>query len=159
MPSSLREEIHKKSGFESPQQEAALNVVRKAAVLSAGFERLFKGHGLSMATYNVLRILRGAGQPGRMCHEIAQHMVTRVPDVTRLVDRLEQAGLASRERCTKDRRIVYVRLTDAGRDLLTRLDRPVLELHESQLGHMSAPELEQVNELMVRARHPNASTA
>ncbi len=154
MPSSLREEIHKKTAFESPQQEAALNVLRTATVVAAGFERLFKSFGLSMATYNVLRILRGAGVSGRMCHEIAEHMVTRVPDVTRLVDRLERAGLATRERCAKDRRIVHVRISGAGQEMLARLDRPVHELHLAQLGHMSVEELDRLNTLLVRARHP-----
>ena len=79
--------------FDTPEQEAYLGIVRTYSILITPFERLFKHHGLSQGTYNALRILRGAGESGRMCHEIGKHLVAQVPDVTRLIDRLEEMGL------------------------------------------------------------------
>ncbi|HZW07597.1 MAG TPA: MarR family transcriptional regulator [Phycisphaerales bacterium] len=149
----LAREIHKRGPFQSAAQEAFLNVLRTASVLSADFERLFKRHGLSGATYNALRILRGAGEEGRRCTEIGEHLVAEVPDVTRLIDRLEGAGLVKRSRGTgDDRRVVNVRITAAGLALLKKLDQPVVELHQRQMGHMSRRDLETVSELLCAAR-------
>lgn len=153
MSQNLQSEIHKRTPFDCPEQEAYLNLMRTQAQLSGEFEAVLKDSGLSTATYNVLRILRGAGDLGRMCHEIGEHMVTRVPDVTRLVDRLEKSGLAKRERCAQDRRVVHVKVTKAGLDLLATLDAPVLEMHRRQLGHLSREELASLNELLVKGRH------
>lgn len=157
MPPTLAEEIHKQSPFEEPAQEAYLNIVRTCAALQADFERLLKKHGLSHSTYNALRILRGATvgpeAPGkRACNEIGEHLVSRVPDVTRLVDRLESLGLAERVRDQGDRRIVFVKITRKGLALLSKLDEPVLALHRAQLRHMSADQLAQLNQLLVAAR-------
>ncbi|MBY0309064.1 MAG: MarR family transcriptional regulator [Phycisphaerales bacterium] len=151
-PAGLAREIYKRGAFDSPAQEAFLNLMRTGGVLGGAFERLFKRHGLSSATYNALRILRGAGERGRRCSEVGEHLVAAVPDVTRLIDRLEKAGLARRSRGGEDRRVVLVRITASGRALLRRLDRPVLELHEAQLGHLSRRELEQLSTLLCRAR-------
>lgn len=149
--SSLQGEIHKKRPFELPEQEAMLNIVRTSCALATDFERLFRAHGLTDAQYNVLRILRGEG--ARMPSlSIAQRTVTRVPDITRLVDRLEAAGLVERERCPEDRRVVYVSITRKGLRKLADLDQPVVELHKSQLGHMSEKELRALSELLVKAR-------
>lgn len=163
MGSDLQHELHKRHPFDLPEQEAYLNLLRSASRLSVEFERLFKTQGLSEPTYNILRILRGAGEAGRMCHELAEHMVAPVPDVTRLIDRLEASGFAARRRCEKDRRVVYVSITDAGREVLSRLDEPVLELHRRQLGHMTTPELRTLSDLLAKARtgpgggtHPSA---
>src|SRR5690242_9245315 len=92
----LAAEIGKRRPFELPEQEAYLNLLRTMSFLSADGERMLKEHGLSEATYNILRILRGAGDAGRPSGEIGRDMITRVPDVTRLVDRLEKMGLATR---------------------------------------------------------------
>lgn len=148
----LQDEIHKKRPFDTPEQEAFLNLMRTCAMVSTESEGLLRGQGLSGATYNVLRILRGAGEAGRMCHEIGEHMVTRVPDVTRLVDRLEEMGLVRRERCTKDRRVVHVKITPEGERVLAKLDAPVLEMHARQLGHLTREELGRLSELLVKAR-------
>ena len=88
-----------------------------------------------------------------MCHEVSEHMVTRVPDVTRLVDRLEKCGLALRERCSKDRRVVHVKITAQGETLLRQLDSPVLAVHQAHLGHLTSQELDQLSSLLVKARH------
>ena len=122
----LQHEIGKKRPFDEPTQELFLAIMRTAAVLEADGAQLFRDAELSGATYNVLRILRGAtiGQdaPGEVtCGHIARHLVSPVPDVTRLIDRLEKAGLAERKRSSSDRRVVYVRVTAAGLKLLAEL--------------------------------------
>lgn len=157
MGSTLQYELGKRKPFDAPEQEAFLNVIRTASLLEAGFQRLFRTHKLSQATYNALRILRGAaaepnGKGARTCTEIGEHLVAQVPDVTRLIDRLERLGLAERVRCEKDRRVVYVRITRKGLDVLARLDQPVIELHKAQLGHMSRAELSELSRLLVKAR-------
>lgn len=149
---TLQREIHKKKPFDSPHQEAFLNLVRTASMLQGAFDRLFKANGLSAASYNVLRILRASGSDGRMCHEIGEHMITEVPDITRLVDRLERDGLATRRRCNEDRRVVWVKITPAGLKLIAKLDEPVMAMHAAQLQHMPKPKLAQLSELLVEAR-------
>jgi DNA-binding MarR family transcriptional regulator len=157
MPASpLQQELGKRNAFDCPEQEACLNLVRTQDHLQAEFARLFEGTGISGPQYNVLRILRGHGGEGVPTSVITGQMVTRMPDVTRLVDRLEQAGLAERRRTAADRRVVLVRITRAGLDLLSRLDRPVLDLHRRLLGHFSRRELDQLNALLVKARRPPA---
>lgn len=152
--SVLQEEIGKKNPFDSPEQETALNLFRTMDHLQQDSFRLFQEHGLSGPQYNVLRILRGHGGEGRSCCEIAADMITRTPDITRLVDRLEQAGWVQRRRDPDDRRIVRVQITAAGLELLSRLDQPVRDLHKRQLGHLSRAELRELNRLLVKARRP-----
>jgi DNA-binding MarR family transcriptional regulator len=149
---SLQQELRKKNPFDSPEQEAHLNLVRTTVMLGGAFERLFKAHGLSGATYNVLRILRGSQPHGRPCHEIGEDLVAGVPDVTRLIDRLEKAGLAQRVRCPKDRRVIWIQITKEGLKLLDKLDRPTLDLHRSQLGHLGKRKLKELSELLEEAR-------
>lgn len=150
--SPLAVETHKKKPFDSAAQEAHLSILRTASHLEAPFAELFRGTGLSGPTYNVLRILRGAGESGRACHEIGEHMVTRVPDVTRLLDRLEERGLAERVREKADRRVVTARITPAGLKVLAGLDEPVLARHERLLGHMSKADLRTLTDLLAKAR-------
>lgn len=150
--SPLARETHKKKPFDSATQEAHLSILRTASHLEAPFAELFRGTGLSGPTYNVLRILRGAGESGRACHEIGEHMVTRVPDVTRLLDRLEERGLAERVRDKADRRVVTARITAAGLKVLEGLDGPVLALHDEQLGHLSRKDLDQLSALLAKVR-------
>lgn len=153
----LASEIGKRRPFELAEQEAYLNILRTTALFAADFNHLFKQHNLTEATYNALRILRGCkadpGAPyGRTCSQVGQHLIAQVPDVTRLVDRLEELGLAERRRCAKDRRVVYVAITDKGMDVLAQLDGPVLELHKTHLGHMTQQELNSLSELLTKAR-------
>ena len=108
---------------------------------------VLKAEDLSSTQYNVLRILRGAPE-GLPCGEIANRMITRDPDVTRLLDRLEKRGLISRNRETKDRRMVLTRITDEGLELLERMDSPVRQAHERQLGHLGHERLEMLTELL-----------
>lgn len=123
------------------------------------FERLFQEHGVSGPQYNVLRILRGHGGDGVPCLEIAKCMIHRMPDITRLGDRLEQAGLVERCRTREDRRVVLLKITAAGLDLLARLDSPVIELHKRQLSHLTPEELAELNRLLVKARRPLIESA
>ena len=151
--SELQHEVKKRHPFEVPEQEVALNVARTADHLASEFSRLFKDYGISGAQYNVLRILRGAGTE-LPCLEISGRMISHLPDITRLVDRLERAGLVARCRTEEDRRLVLVRITEAGLKLLAELDEPVVARHRRQLGHLSAEEMAELNRLLVKARRP-----
>jgi DNA-binding MarR family transcriptional regulator len=138
--------------FESKEQETFIALARTYEHLTGAFAQLFGAHGLSAAQYNVLRILRGAGPDGVPAQKIAERLITRDPDVTRLVDRLVKTGYVSRSRCESDRRVVWVRLTERGAEVLGALDQPVRDLHKSQLAHMSESSLEQLTDLLVEAR-------
>jgi DNA-binding MarR family transcriptional regulator len=152
VPSRLQEELRKRHPFESLEQEVGLNLLRTQDHLAQPFQELFQAQGLTGPQYNVLRILRGHGPAGVPSHEIGAQMVARTPDVTRLVDRLEAAGLAARARTTKDRRVVLVRITPAGLELLAKLDQPVLDMHRRALAHLSRDELLELNRLLVKVR-------
>jgi len=148
----LAAEINKKKPFDSAEQEAALNLIRTASFLTEPVERLFREHRLSEATYNALRILRGSGQSGRACSEIGRDMVTRVPDVTRIVDRLEKEGWATRCRVPEDRRVVLIKITDKGLAVLNKLDEPIRKLHQEQFSHMTKAEVVELTRLLEKAR-------
>lgn len=154
----LAAEIGKRKPFDSPEQEAHLNLLRTHGVLTAEFHRRFKPFKLSEALYNCLRILRGGdnGNTPKACSQIGSMMIAQVPDVTRIVDRLEKMGLATRERTADDRRVVLVSITKKGLDLLAKLDKPVHELHKRQLGHMTKAELTDLIRLLEKARIPPA---
>ncbi len=151
--SRLHEELKKKRPFESPEQEAALNVLRTNDRLQIRFARLFRGYGITPSQYNVLRILRGEGKPLPIL-EIAGRTVTVVPGITGLIDRLEQAGFVRRERCAKDRRVIRVAITDEGMKTLADLDEPVSALHGKLMRHLSRAELNELNRLLVKVRGP-----
>ena len=114
--------------------------------------KLLKQHQLSPPLYNILRILRGIGRDGLPCSQIAERMVTREPDITRLVDRLESAGWVKRDRSTKDRRVVTVTLTTSGKKVVNKIDKPMEELHREILGHLTKKEMVELNRLLVKAR-------
>jgi DNA-binding MarR family transcriptional regulator len=154
VPKNLAQELGKSQPFASREQEAFLNLARTYESLAGDFDRLFKEHDLSSPQYNALRILRGEGQPMQV-YQIAERMVTPQTDITRLVDRLEAAGFALRERCGDDRRVVWVTLTAAGKNVLKKLDRPVSELHERQFQHLSQRELSTLSQLLFKVRHPS----
>jgi DNA-binding MarR family transcriptional regulator len=150
MAKSLHESIRRSAPFDSPHEEASLNLARAASVMERELAELFRAHGLSEPQYNVLRILRGAGDEGRTCGEIAERMITRDPDVTRLLDRLERAGLARRERSAEDRRVVVTRITAEGRRLTDALDEPVARQMQRRLAALSEPELRSLSGLLVK---------
>ncbi len=152
--SELWIEIDRREPFDSLEQEAYLNIARSQGFLRQEFERLFQRHAISAPQYNVLRILRGHGGEGVSCLTIARNMVHRTPDITRLGDRLEHAGLVRRVRAAVDRRVVLLSITAAGLELLARLDLPVRELHKTLLGHLEPSELVELNRLLAKARRP-----
>jgi len=129
-----------------------VSLMRAADALARGAEDLLKPHGLSGTQYNILRILRGAGEKGLACREVGGKLISRDPDITRLLDRLESRGLIVRAREATDRRVVKTRITAEGLRLLDELDKPVEELHRRQLRHLPAKELRQLWILLESAR-------
>jgi DNA-binding MarR family transcriptional regulator len=134
-----------------PEEAAFLDLVRTAELLSRPVAQLLRSEDLSPAQYNVLRILRGA-TAGLTCGEIGNRMITRDPDITRLLDRIEKRGLISRNRHDQDRRVVLTRITGEGLALLERLDEPVLDLHRRLFGHLGAERLETLRQLLEECR-------
>jgi DNA-binding MarR family transcriptional regulator len=152
MPNSLRDEILQNRPFACLEQEAFLSLGRTWAVLDHAFAEALKPHGITPTQYNVLRILRGAGESGFCRAEVMKRMVAKVPDATRLLDRMEAAGLIERERRTVDRRYVSARITEAGLRLLTDLDEPVLALHRLHFGMLDEAELRGLIDMHARIR-------
>lgn len=134
-----------------PEEAAYLDLVRTTEMLSRPLTQLLKGEDLSAAQYNVLRILRGCPE-GLTCGDIANRMVTRDPDITRLLDRMEKRSLISRSRNDKDRRVVLTQITEEGLHLLNRLDQPVRDAHRRLLGHLGAEKLRNLRELLQLCR-------
>jgi len=134
------------------EQEAFISILRTAELLDSEFSQLLKPKKLKTAAYNVLLILRGAGRKGLACGDIADRMINRDPDITRLVDRLKKRGLAARERQTDDRRVVKVVITTPGLALLSELDEPVLETHREQLKHVGKKRLAKLMKLLAVVR-------
>lgn len=134
-----------------PEEAVFLDLLRTTDLLSRGLALLLRSEDLSATQYNVLRILRGSPQ-GLPCGEIASRMITRDPDVTRLLDRLEKRGLISRCRETHDRRTVMARITPEGLKLLAHLDEPVRNAHRHQLGHLGRERLAALSQLLGAAR-------
>src|SRR5215813_15594243 len=153
-PSKLQHEVKKKRPFDSLEEEAALNIVRTSDQAGIRFARLLREFGLASPTqYNILRILRGEGKPLPIL-EIASRTITVVPGITGLIDRLERDGFVNRLRCEKDRRVIYVALTDKGIETLAALDEPLLGLHRKLLGHLSGAELKELIRLLEKVRQP-----
>ena len=134
-----------------PEEAVFVGLLRTTDILSRALVTVLKTEDLSANQYNVLRILRGSPD-GLPCGEIASRMITRDPDITRLLDRLEKRGLISRCRETKDRRMVMARITPQGFKLLARLDEPVEETHRKQLEHLGSERLRALAELLLAAR-------
>jgi DNA-binding MarR family transcriptional regulator len=144
-------EPRKRARRGSPEEAAFLELMRTSDLLSRGLVQILKTEDISPTQYNVLRILRGAPE-GLACGEIANRMITRDPDITRLLDRLEKRELISRCRETKDRRTVMTRITLEGLKLLAHLDDPVQEAHRRQLGHLGHERLRVLGELLSLSR-------
>jgi DNA-binding MarR family transcriptional regulator len=126
-------------------------LLRVADRLAQDAEFLIKAHGLTATQYNVLRILRGAGGDGLPCKQVGDRMISRDPDMTRLLDRMEKRGLITRERQTDDRRVIKTRITSAGLEILKELDTPVDELHKKQFRHISAAKLKALADALEEA--------
>lgn len=150
-PGQLQTELKKRRPFEALEQEALLNLLRTGDRLLLQLERLFRSYRLTSPQYNVLRILRGEGKP-LPCLEIVSRMITVVPALTALIDRLEKAKLVVRERSEKDRRVIFVTITAKGLETLAEIDQPLMDLHRRLLSHLSKPELRELNRLLEKAR-------
>ena len=128
----LQDELRQAKPFRAVEEEAYLSIVRTAAVLEHTLAQALKPLEITPTQYNVLSILRGAGPTGLCRNEVGCRLVTAMPDVTRLLDRMEDVGLIVRERSKTDRRQVATRLTKKGHELVARADAKVIEAHERQ---------------------------
>lgn len=137
--------------YGSTEEEAFLSLVRTTELLSRNVEKVLREADMSPNQYNVLRILRGAPE-GLACSEIGKRMITRDPDITRLLDRLEKRSLIARCRETDDRRLVITRITPQGLELLRDLDQPVAAIHKTQLGHLGRGGLRSLMEVLENVR-------
>jgi DNA-binding MarR family transcriptional regulator len=145
---SLQEEIQQTRPFRSDSQEAAIALMRTASVVSRRFARVVEPHGISLAQYNVLRILRGAGPAGLPTLAIRDRMIDEGSTVTRLLDKLERAGLVRRDRSRPDRRQVLCTITPAGEALLATLDPAMDAADEATMSVLGAAELRTLIELL-----------
>ncbi len=136
---SVQQEIQQTRPFRSRTQEATIALLRTASVVSRRYARLVEPRGLSLAQYNVLRILRGAGNEGLPTLAIRDRMIDEGSTVTRLLDKLEQADLVSRDRSRPDRRQVLCRITPHGEALLAELD-PAMDAADTEVMSVLAPE-------------------
>jgi DNA-binding MarR family transcriptional regulator len=150
--SKLQAEIKQSKPFDSLEEELMLNLTRTAAVLGHELEQKLRPHGLSGTQYNVLRILRGAGAEGLMQCEVGARLVAQVPDVPRILTRMERAGWVQRVRGTEDRRAVHTTLTEKGLELVNGLDAVVPGGARGMFSELSREEMEQMCELLVKAR-------
>lgn len=147
----LAGEIGKKGAFANLKQETLLNLMRTHAKLSGEFkQKLFRPLGLSHEKYNVLRILAGENKPMQI-YEVADRMIAPKTDISRLIERLVNTELISRERCAKDGRVVWVKLTAKGKAILKKLAKPVDDLHASQFDNLTQKELATLNRLLFKA--------
>lgn len=128
-----------------------LNIVRTADVIEQQLTDLLKDFGLSPTQYNILRILRGSSE-GLCCKEVGERLITRDPDITRIMDRLEKRNLLVRERAKEDRRYVTARLTPDGLKLVNEIDKPMENLNVKALHHMSKTKLGALIDLLEEVR-------
>jgi len=133
------------------EDQVFVAILRIADSLAQDAEQLIKSAGLTSAQYNVLRILRGAEPHGLLCRGIAERMISRDPDMTRLLDRMEKHSWISRQRQQDDRRVIKTRITPEGLKLLKKLDQPIHDLHKEQFRHMTAARLKLLSELLSEA--------
>lgn len=149
--SLLHRELKKRQPFDSPEQEASINILRTNDQLQNRLGRFFREFGLTSSQYNVLRILRGEGKPMPSL-DIAERMIQVVPAITGLIDRLEKQGFVTRRRCEEDRRVIFVAITPRAEELLERMDGPLGAIHQELLGHMTGAELKELSRLLEKSR-------
>lgn len=158
MPRGLQAELKQNRPFTSREQEAYLSLLRTADALQSQIEDWLKEFGLTGTQYNALRILRGAGEQGLPCREIGDRMITHDPDITRLLDRLEDRGLVKRARADRDRRVIYGKISSAGLKLLRQIDGPLEAKGREMLKHVSQGKLEQLIALLELVRGGSVAT-
>lgn len=154
MARGLQAELKQTIPFTSREQEAFLSLMRTASALQTQIEAFLKEFGLTGTQYNALRILRGAGPEGLPCREIGERMITHDPDITRLLNRLEDRGFVERTRDKHDRRVIYGKITATGLKLLKEMDGPIEKHSREMLKHVGQEKLKQLIDLleMVRAK-------
>ena len=157
--SALRDEIKQKRPFQAGGAEVAVGILRTAAVLERHYNQIVIKRGITIQQYNVLRILRGAGDGGMPTLVIRDRMIHEAPGITRLLDRLEQSGLARRERQAADRRQVMCFITESGLKLLADLDAEVVAADRAAVCMLDPEEQRQLTELLnaVRSGHARGS--
>jgi len=152
MARGLQAELKQNVPFTSREQEAYLSLLRTADALQSRVEAKLKEFGLTGTQYNALRILRGSGPDGIPCSDLAERMITRDPDVTRLLDRLQKRGLVERSRGKQDRRVIYGKITAAGLNLLREIDSPLRKFSREILRHVSQANLKLLIDLLEQVR-------
>src|SRR6202163_1007348 len=152
MPRGLQAELKQKVPFTSREAEAYLSLLRTSDALQTQVESQLKEFGLTGTQYNALRILRGAGPEGLPCREIGERMITRDPDITRLLNRLEDRGFVQRTRARNDRRVIYGKITGAGLKLLREMDGPLEKYGREMLRHVGQEKLKQLIALLELVR-------
>ena len=150
--SGLQTELKQRKPFRSLKEEATLSIWRTAALLEHAFESALKPQRITSTQYNVLRILRGSEPEGLCRNEISARLVREAPDVTRLLDRLEDAKLIARQRGGADRRYVLTRITRAGLAVLDDVEEQIDHIHEAQLGHLDDTQLRRLVSLLAEVR-------
>jgi DNA-binding MarR family transcriptional regulator len=148
----ILKELQQSKPFRHIEEEVFLNIQRTADAMMQELLDVLRPSGLSVTQYNVLRILRGAGETGVTCKDIAARMITRDPDITRLLDRLERRSLITRNRAKEDRRFVSIRITNEGLALLNELDAPVEDKQLALMRHVPRPQLTGLIELLEQIR-------
>jgi DNA-binding MarR family transcriptional regulator len=152
MPDRLQAELKQTKPFPRPSAEAALSILRTAAILEHQIGDALKPYRITMTQYNVLRILRGAGAKGLCGREIGERMVSSVPDVSRLLDRMEEMGLIRRERDDTDRRHVTARISSKGLGVVARATVPLEGVERAMFGHIDAGRLQAVIDILEDVR-------
>jgi DNA-binding MarR family transcriptional regulator len=148
----------KRRRFDSVEQEVYLNLWRTYDLLRAIEDEMFNRHGLTAQQYNALRLLRARHPEPLPTLAIASRLISRAPDITRLLDRLENRDLIVRDRPSENRRLVRIGITTAGLTLLQKLDAEVRSCHERQVGHLKQAELKTLIELLREARRPHEAS-
>jgi DNA-binding MarR family transcriptional regulator len=154
--SEILKEIRQRHPFPTKAEEAAVSLLRTVAVLSQAMEDFLKKHDLTGSQYNVLRILRGAGDAGWSCKEVGERLVQREPDITRLLGRLEKRGLISRKRDPADRRSVLTTITRRGLLLLDALQPELSRMSRNQFRTIKDDEMEKLLRTLDKIRAANA---
>lgn len=149
--SRLSKELKKKGPFSSLEQEAMLGIMRTSDLLENRMARLLRDNGLTLSQYNVLRILRGEGEP-MPCLEVADRMIQVAPAITRVVDQLLKAGLISKVQSAEDRRVFLIELKPKAKKLLDKLDQPVLDLHAALMPKISKAEQRTLIKILEKIR-------
>jgi DNA-binding MarR family transcriptional regulator len=148
---ALKDELKKRDPFDLVEQEATLSIMRTSDLLENRFARLFREHELTASQYNVLRILRGEGGP-LPCLEVADRMIQVAPAITRVVNQLLKLDLIVKTQCSQDRRVFHIELNAAAKRLLKKIDKPLLDLHESLLSDVPKKDLRTLIKIMENLR-------